>query len=390
MTRLTALLLALALLAGCGAGREEPQPTPEESPEPTPEPLDPAVAEALSVAWFDLLYLMEGYCGDTLWALDYAGGFLKEKSRDSLAMAHAAAGAGFDSVSARALPESELPEGLPETLAGAPAVEICRRMAQGGWSGERALFMDTFLDLSAALRAAVFDDEGLTEFSRWADRERGLINAELNYWALLTEDLLLRLDDTLYQARLRAALWDGCPRIAALLRSNPPAALDAAIADAAVQLGALRSAREPVAGGGGESVVIAGLDALLPVPGWETPYAVQCRWYWEAEDGTITVATAGEELSGPPTGCRITWPGVTSGALHGYVEYLSGLGVVPLTEPSEDGGAYSVCYKRGGAVALFSRRSDNIIADMPDGPVWLVPERYPGSTGRGIDFSPEG
>ena len=380
-TRLFAVLAALALLAGCGA---------QEAQAPV---YDPASVEALIAGWSGLLYLVEGDCADALWTLDYADAFLAAPSRDTLTLAHAAAAAGLESVSVRsAAPDTDFDAAaLPERLAEAPALSVARNMAAGGWAEERAACMDLFLSLSDALSGAVFDTEGMESLTRWVSRERELSGALLAYWAELTGDLLSRVDDATLRARGRAALAASCPRISALLPAQAAPAEEIAgesvpdgggeaIQMAEARVAALRQEREgfpPPASDApaGEVSVILGLDALLPAPDWDAAYAARSLWYWEQEDGTVSVATAGEELTVPPTGCRITWPGVAPDALRNYQERLAALGIAPLAEPGIADGAYTVCYERGGLPVVFRQAGHGeVTADMPDGYVALAPE----------------
>ena len=375
--RLAGLLALLCLFcAGCGGEASL------ETAAATPSPLtaaERAEADAFLAGWLDALLYIEGECGDLLWAADYADAFLAKPEWNALLLARVAASSGFADVSRRGLTGGGLPP-LPERAQGAPAAGAAELLYADGGAGERASFLDAFLILSCGLDASVFHSADLAALRAAAETERAIAEATLDRWALLTEDLLLRLDDAALSERWQAALAEGCPRIAAKLRRDrDDSAMEAAIAETEARLEALRRAREALPatdGTAGDAVEIAGLAATLPMPNWETTYAVRRSFYWEDRAGAVTTALPGETLSDLPTGCRIEWPGVGNGALEAYCEYLADRGIVPLDAPAREGGAFEVCFSGGGTPVLFRQVKDTITADMPQGVLCFVPDWY--------------
>lgn len=402
------LTIAVLILAGCGgtSATTEISETAAVAPGITAEPStgdsDPKIRDLLS-DWFDYLYINERGYGNSIWVADTVLSFTAEPNWDRLLIAKMAVSAATLETDKRQLDPALLEKEDYDVFMGQGMDFYNIPLERESWGTERKNLLSQFKGIKDELALSVFWTYGLESLGKKAELNRGLSDAMLEYLAAETEYILFTLGEQESTASFRAFLSEHCPRIAAYLPEELAAdeqaiqaksnrvmdamqsymmelnalegimRADLDILSEWVESGDLSDLRE-------KATLIENLPLVLPYPDWDYEDFEEL-YYWKAEAESLSVPSAGDEITKAPDGGRITFLGVEKDELLAYRDFLAEIGIDCLSTSEKDGECIVIYQFNTGTLSLIWKDAD-VEAFFMDGWLCFAPYWYIAAVGN--------
>ena len=357
-----------------------------------------ALKDRLLSDFFDYLYAQERICGDVLWAEACLEQYDQTRSWDRLLIARAAANAAWSDISSQELPEPCMTADDYYELLLADVDAGFMELSGEDFLSSRTLMENIVLSMMYHLEINVFESNGWENSVQHAKLMRECAEDYLRYCAYTTDWLLKEMDDPARAEYFGAFLTENCPAIASMRPEDlaDQEALEAATDQLLTRIEELNGAMAELTGqvnadlylyadavesgnatdGLGEIIAIDGLPLLLPYPAWDEDLSTRhVTYYWNDEDSSVRVASAGDSLDSAPDGCVMEIPGVSREDLENYRDYLDSIGVASLMSKEEDGGL-TVYYSFAGSQFVFQWARENLTLHMLETPVCFAPVWY--------------
>lgn len=357
---------------------------------------DPKIRDLLS-DWFDYLYINERGYGNGIWVADAVLSFTAEPDWDRLLIAKMAVSVATMEMDERQLNPALLKKEDYDVFMGQGMDFYNIPLERESWEMEKRNLLDQFEGIRDGLALSIFWTYGLESLDKKAELNRSLSDATLEYLAAETEYILFTLGEQENTASFRASLSEHCPRIAAYLPEELAAdeqtiqsksnrvmdtmqsyimelsalegimRADLDILSEWIESGDLGNLRE-------KATPIANLPLMLPYPEWDYE-GFEDLYYWKAEDGSLSVPSAGDEIAKAPDGGRITFLGVESDELLAYRDFLAEIGINCLITSEKDGECIVMYQFNAGTLSLIWKDA-SVETFFMDGWLCFVPYWY--------------
>lgn len=379
------LLILSLLLSGCGAKEPESVQT------------QPSVTEEKQILLEHLTRYLdaeEAILGHARWALDYAQAYARDNSWESLQKARAAAAAAKQAVEYVSLPEYTLTKAQSDALTAA-GVEVdalhSEYLGQAMSRTQKATMLGT---LEAMLQQDVFLTASVSMFGPWIETNRNLLGDTCEYLCLMTNYLLLQLEDT--------GLWEQLPRKYPLIAegqsqwSDDPGGLmesstevldryESRFVEVEEYLGVadytLLLVQEAVQTGELENLSrmihqTDGVPAYIPLPYWmpESP-----RYSYVVTDprtGDVKLVESGQALEEKIAACYIPCPGISREDAESYGQQLTAAGLEPYVQWNEETQTLQLFTVTGESQMLVKWTQAETVIYLTEPIACLIPELY--------------
>lgn len=366
-----------------------------------PLPATAAIEEERIIRFLDdligLLYQEELLYEDTIYVLDAMERFDEEKSWDNLQKARAMLYVARHDIAILTPPETSMDMTDQMAFLDAGLDISVMETAATGFRAEQTEMLNAFMHFRSSLLLDVFLVNDWETARRNNQIHREITEARLQYYANLTDWVLMLIDSPELEDAFRQMVAEYCPLIAVRQAENPvsmeenEASTDALLrhmeelkleADGItgsrtdrnnrlqeqIEAGAWKEIRDnimPVSG-------TPGVFAFYP-PGMERGEESYC---WSENGAFIPTPLPAAMPDRKPDACVIRIPDVSLEEAKEYQQNLALVGLNPV-ETAEEGDIWSLTYQEGDSIFTLTWENGAMTIQMLTEPVFLMPVWFP-------------